>query len=87
MSIDLSHVCNMIDGSGGTATCPGTFSNVAGLFGVTKCDTVSAMLAYQNTKDPLADAGAVWYGNVKASQVGAKNAFDAINNKVASICP
>ena len=87
VSIDLSHVCNMIDGSGGTATCPGTFSNVAGLFGVTKCDTVSAMLAYQNTKDPLADAGAVWYGNVKASQVGAKNAFDAINNKVASICP
>jgi hypothetical protein len=87
VSIDLSKICNMIDGSGGTASCSGTTSNVASLFGVTKCDTVSAMLAYQNISDPLADAGAVWYLNNKTSQVGAKNAFDAINNTVAPICP
>ena len=87
VSIDLSKVCNMIDGSGGTASCSGTFSNVASLFGVTKCATVMTMLIYQNTSDPLADGGAVWYGNVKASQVGAKNAFDAINNQVAFPCP
>jgi hypothetical protein len=87
VSIDLSKICNMIDGSGGTATCSGTTSNVASLFGVTKCDTVSAMLAYQNTSDPAVDAGAVWYGQVKANQVGAKNAFDAINNTVAPLCP
>jgi hypothetical protein len=87
VSIDLTKVCNMIDGTGGTATCSGTFSNVASLFGVTKCDTVLAMLTYQNTSDPLSDAGAVWYGQVKANQVGAKNAFDAINNQVAFGCP
>jgi hypothetical protein len=86
-SIDLTHVCNMIDGSGGTAACSGSYSNVAALFGVAKCATVSAMLSYQNTSDPLPDAGAVWYGQVKASQVGAKNAFDAVNNQVANICP
>jgi len=87
VSIDLTKVCNMIDGSGGTASCSGAFSSVASLFGVVKCDTVSAMLAYQNITDPLADKGAVWYGNNKTSQVGAKNAFDAINNQVAFPCP
>jgi hypothetical protein len=87
VAIDLTHVCNMIDGSGGSATCSGTFSNVASLFGVAKCATVMAMLLYQNTSDPLPDGGAVWYGQVKANQVGAKNAFDAVNNQVAAICP
>jgi hypothetical protein len=91
--IDLTNVCNMIDGSGGTASCSGVFTDVRALFGVVppaKCLAVSGMLSYQNTADPLADAGAVWYLNVKANQVGAKNAFDAVNNKVAfspSPCP
>ena len=44
--------------------------------------TVLAMLSYQNTADPLADGGASWYGQVKATQVLAKDAFDAINNGV-----
>ena len=45
--------------------------------------SVLAMLQYQNTADPSAtDAGATWYGQVKATQVLAKNAFDAINNGV-----
>jgi len=48
--------------------------------------TVSNMLGYQNTSDPSVDAGAVWYSQVKASQVNAKNAFDAINNQVAFGC-
>jgi hypothetical protein len=87
ISIDLSKICSMIDGSGGSGSCSGTSSSVASLFGVTKCDTILAMLQYQNTSDPAADAGAVWYGNVKANQVGAKNAFDAINNQVVFPCP
>jgi hypothetical protein len=87
VSIDLSSICSMIDGSGGTGTCSGSLSNVASLFGVTKCDTVSGMLAYQNTADPLADAGKVWYSNNKSNQTSAKNAFDAINNSAAFGCP
>jgi hypothetical protein len=86
VQIDLTHVCNMIDGSGGTATCSGTFYDVSAQFGGT-CLTVSAMLLYQNTSDPTADAGAVWYGNLKTPQVNGKNAFDAINNRVAFNCP
>jgi len=49
--------------------------------------TVLQMLSYQNTSDPLADAGAAWYGQVKATQVLAKDAFDAINNKAAFQAP
>jgi hypothetical protein len=48
---------------------------------------VCQMLAYQNTADPAADAGANWYGQVKATQVMAKDAFDAINNQVALQAP
>jgi hypothetical protein len=41
------------------------------------------MLTYQNASDPAVDHGAVWYGQVKAMQVLAKDAFDAINNGAA----
>jgi hypothetical protein len=83
ISIDLTKICAMIDGSGGTATCSGTFENVSSAFGGATSLTVKQMLDYQNTADPAADAGAVWYGQVKATQVLAKDAFDAINNQVA----
>jgi hypothetical protein len=86
VSIDLTKVCSMVDGSGGTATCSGSYSNVSAQFGGAACMTISDMLLYQNTSDPAVDAGAVWYGQVKASQVNAKNAFDAINNQVAFAC-
>jgi len=86
VSIDLTKVCSMIDGSGGSATCSGSFTNVSAQFGGATCMTVSNMLGYQNTSDPSVDAGAVWYSQVKASQVNAKNAFDAINNQVAFGC-
>ena len=83
MTIDLTKICQMIDASGGTATCSGTFENVSSAFGGAMSMTVMNMLLYQNTSDPAADGGAVWYGNVKATQVLAKDAFDAINNQVA----
>jgi hypothetical protein len=31
--------------------------------------------------------GTVWYNQVKATQVLAKDAFDAVNNQVAFNCP
>jgi len=83
LTIDLTKICQMIDGSGGTATCPGTYENASSAFGGSASLTVLQMLQYQNTADPAADAGAVWYGQVKATQVLAKDAFDAINNQVA----
>ncbi len=82
VTIDLTKICQIIDGSGGTATCNSTYENVSSAFGGATSMTVLQMLAYQNTADPLADAGAVWYGQVKATQVLAKDAFDAINNQV-----
>jgi hypothetical protein len=81
--IDLTKICKMIDGSGGTASCSSSFYDVSGAFGGAKSMSVSQMLAYQNTSDPAADAGAYWYGQVKATQVMAKDAFDSINNQVA----
>jgi hypothetical protein len=83
VEIDLTKICHMIDGSGGTATCSGSYEDVSSAFGAAKKMTVMNMLLYQNTADPAVDAGAVWYGQVKATQVLAKDAFDAINNQLA----
>ena len=81
VKIDLTQVCKMIDGSGGTATCSGTYQNTSAAFGGATCLTVSQMLAYAASQSNV--GGSVWYGNVKATQELAKNAFDAINNRVA----
>jgi hypothetical protein len=83
ITIDLQNICKMIDGTGGTATCSGTYEDVSSAFGGATSMTVLNMLLYQNTSDPAVDAGANWYGQVKATQVLAKDAFDAINNQVA----
>jgi hypothetical protein len=83
--INLQKICSMSDSSSG-GTCSGSFKNVSAQFGGATCMTVMNMLLYQNTSDPAADAGAVWYGQVKASQVNAKDAFDAINNQKAFAC-
>jgi hypothetical protein len=85
-NVDLTAICRMIDGSGGTSTCSGTYYDTSSAFGGGGCQTVNALLAYQNTSDPLVDHGAVWYGNVKSTQELAKNTFDAINNHVAFSC-
>jgi hypothetical protein len=81
VTIDLTKICQMID-SGGTGTCNGTYENVSSAFGGATSLTIQQMLAYQNTADPAADAGANWYNQLKATQVLAKDAFDAINNQV-----
>ena len=78
--IDLVHGCKMIDSSNLTATCSGA-ENWTAAFGGATTLTVSQMLAYAASQSN--SGGSVWYGQVKAVQVLAKDAFDAINNGVA----
>jgi hypothetical protein len=59
----------------------GSFENVSSAFGGATSLTVSQMLAYAASQSNA--GGSTWYGNVKATQVLAKDAFDAINNQVA----
>jgi hypothetical protein len=81
VAIDLTQICKMIDGSGGVATCSGTYQNVGAAFGGATSLTVSQILAYAASQSNA--GGSVWYGQVKATQELAKNTFDAINNQVA----
>ncbi len=81
VAIDLTKICHMIDGSGGTATCAGSYENVSPAFGGATSLTVSQMLAYAASQSNV--GGSAWYGQVKATQGLAKDAFDAINNQVA----
>lgn len=81
INIDLQNICKMIDGTGGTATCSGTYEDVSSVFGGSSSLTVLQMLAFAASQSN--PGGSVWYANVKANQVLAKDAFDAINNQVA----
>ncbi len=85
VQIDLTQVCHMIDSSSGTGTCSGTYENVSSAFGGATKMLVSNMLLYQNNVSNA--GGTIWYGQVKATQGLAKDAFDAINNQVAIIAP
>jgi hypothetical protein len=81
VTIDLTKICAMIDGSGGVSTCGSTYESVSAAFGGATSLTVSQMLAYAASQSNA--GGTVWYGQVKATQTLAKDAFDAINNQVA----
>jgi len=85
VKIDLTHICKMIDGSGGTATCSGTYQNVSTAFGGATSLTVTQILLYAASQSNV--GGSTWYGQVKATQEMAKNTFDAINNGVALVAP
>jgi hypothetical protein len=58
-------------------------TNVSSAFGGATGLTVSQMLAYAASQSNA--GGSTWYGNVKATQVLAKDAFDAINNQTAIV--
>jgi hypothetical protein len=61
---------------------PGSgLENWSPAFGGAPSMTVSQMLAYAASQSST--GGSTWYLNVKATQVLAKDAFDAINNQVA----
>lgn len=92
LEIDLTLVCTMIDGVGGTATCSGVYKDASAVFGGASHLSVMNMLLYMNSDgsaygngNPVASAngGSTWYLQIKAKQVCAKDAFDAINNRVA----
>jgi hypothetical protein len=85
VKIDLTTICHMIDGSGGTATCSGSYENVSSAFGGASSLTVLQMLSYAASQSNV--GGSTWYGQVKATQGLAKDAFDAINNQVAFTAP
>jgi hypothetical protein len=85
VKIDLTVICKMIDGSSGSGTCSGTYSNASSAFGSATSLTVSQLLAYAASQSNV--GGTTWYGNVKATQELAKNTFDAINNQVAFAAP
>ncbi|MDX6503079.1 MAG: hypothetical protein QOE29_204, partial [Gaiellaceae bacterium] len=75
LTIDLTQICAMID-SGGVGTCSGAYENVSSAFGGATSLTVSQMLAYAASQSNA--GGTAWYAQVKATQVLAKDAFDAI---------
>jgi hypothetical protein len=85
VKIDLTKICKMIDGSGGVATCSGTYSNVSAVFGGATSMTISNILLYAASQSTA--GGVSWYSQVKANQEMAKNTFDAINNGVALVAP
>lgn len=79
VSIDLTHICKMTDGSGG-ATCGGTFLDASSVFGANSL-TVSQILLSAASQSNA--GGSIWYGNFKPTQELAKDVFDAINNQIA----
>jgi hypothetical protein len=74
VTIDLTKICKNI------ATCS-IYEDVSSSFGGATSLTVSQMLAYAASLSNV--GGSIWYGQVKAVQEKAKDAFDAINNQVA----
>ena len=80
--VDLTKICDMIDSTGGTSTCSGTFRDASSAFGGATSMTIAQMLAFASSKSN--SGGIIWstpYNN-KATQELAKDAFDAINNGV-----
>jgi hypothetical protein len=88
--IDLTQICNMLDGSGGSATCSGVYQNASSVFGGNSCLFVynlaqaTDILRYAASQSN--GGGTSWYAQNKANQVLAKNVFDAINNTAAFSC-
>ncbi len=76
--IDLTAICKM-----STSGCNGTYRNVSAAFGGATSLTVSQMLTVAASNSSV--GGGTWYGNVKATQEMAKDAFDAINNEEAFV--
>jgi hypothetical protein len=85
VKIDLTHVCQMIDSSGGTGTCSGNFENAGPAFGGATSDLVSVLLTFAASQSN--SGGSTWYGQNKTIQGLAKDTFDEINNQVATIAP
>ncbi|HKA36486.1 MAG TPA: hypothetical protein VKH43_06665 [Thermoanaerobaculia bacterium] len=81
LTIDLTKICSQINGSTTPATCVGSYQDASSAFGGANSLTVSQMLASAASQSN--SGGGTWYSNDKPTQQLAKNAFDAINNRVA----
>lgn len=75
MLIDLDNIC------ANPGSCAGSYLDVGAAIGGASSMTVSQMLTYAASQSN--PGGSIWYGQVKATQVLAKDAFDVINNEVA----
>lgn len=84
VNIDLTSICKMIDGSGGSS-CSGTTENTSSAFNGKTALTVLQLLNYAASQSDV--GGSFWYGQVKAIQGLAKDTFDAINNGAATVAP
>jgi parallel beta-helix repeat protein len=71
VTIDLTNINKPIGSN--------TFENASGAFGGASSLTIQAMLTFAASQSDL--GGSLWYGNVKATQELAKDAFEAINNQ------
>lgn len=76
VAIDLTMICK-----GGFSSCSSGYEDVSSAFGGASSMTISQMLAYAASQSN--PGGTAWYGQVKATQALAKDAFDAINNGAA----
>jgi hypothetical protein len=83
VKIDLGKVGKMTDSSSGSSFS-GSYENSSNAFGGSTCLSVSAMLTYAASQSN--SGGSMWYGNVKATQGLAKDAFDAFNNGDTYVC-
>ena len=72
INVDLTKICKDI------GSCS-TYENVSSVFGPANSLSVSAMLSFAALQSNA--GGSAWYGQVKATQELAKDAFDAINNQ------
>jgi hypothetical protein len=72
-AVDLQKVCK------NPGTCS-AFEDASAAFGGAASLTVAELLAHAAGRSNA--GGSVWYGQVKATQVLAKDVFDAINNRV-----
>jgi hypothetical protein len=82
VKIDLTKVGKMTDSSSGSSL--GGSENSSSAFGGATCMSVSSMLTYAASQSN--SGGSTWYGNVKATQGLAKDAFDAFNNGDTYVC-
>jgi hypothetical protein len=91
LNVDLTNICKMIDSSSG-GSCSGSFENAGAAFGAppaSTCQTVSQLLSNAASQSNV--GGTIWYGTTvanqsKATQVLAKDTFDAVNNQKAFVC-
>lgn len=83
INIDLTTVCFPILAG---PSCGG-FVNASSAFGGATSKTVQQALDYASSQATPNTGLTSWYGQVKATQVLAKDVFDAINNHVAFVAP